>query len=664
MKYSVRAIGAILLLATAVLWAEGPDDHYVRVYSLIMEGDALNDAGQGRMALAKYTEAQTALSLFPGLYPGWNENVIRFRLNYLNAKMAPLLGKFPSTNAVPARVVTAPAVPTVKTTPPENKVITPEAPVTPAPVVSTAADRELQEELRRSQAENARLAAKLREALSAQPPAVDARELAKVQERNKSLQRENDLLKVSLGQEQARTAKLTPASPTISPLPKGTPAEEARTLSALRTENELLKKRTAELESKNAAATRQLTQQLEQSRATIVTLTAQSEKYRSENSALEKRMVDLETRLAKAPAPAADAGKTDSKKVKQLKEELDKQATAAKGAARESEMKIARLEKENVQLVKGKAALEAKLTASASEATALEIKRRKQLEEELAGVRAKLEKAEKQLDKRAKNLPADAQKELVALRALVAVLEAKPVPYTAEELAVLSQPGVTFAATTADPKPAAVVASRDPSVETKPVAPRKPLKRLPPNSAPLEAAARKAFSAHNYEEAENKYLEILRLDPKNVLTLGDLASIQTELKKLDAAETNLTTALSVDPQDDFCLYLMGRVKFLRGKTDDALVLLSQAAKANPDSIEAQNFLGIALSEKGLRSQAETAFRKVIQLQPDNANAHNNLAFVYATQKPPLLALARWHYQKALAGGHARNPEIEKLLETK
>ena len=35
--------------------------------------------------------------------------------------------------------------------------------------------------------------------------------------------------------------------------------------------------------------------------------------------------------------------------------------------------------------------------------------------------------------------------------------------------------------------------------------------------------------------------------------------------------------------------------------------------------------------------------------------------VYITQQPPLVELARWHYQKALAAGHPHNPELEKML---
>ena len=71
-----------------------------------------------------------------------------------------------------------------------------------------------------------------------------------------------------------------------------------------------------------------------------------------------------------------------------------------------------------------------------------------------------------------------------------------------------------------------------------------------------------------------------------------------------------------------------------------------------------------LSEKGQRGPAEAALRRAIQLQPDHAVAHNNLAVVYATQTPPSLALARWHYQKARAAGHPRNAPLEKMLEQK
>ena len=50
------------------------------------------------------------------------------------------------------------------------------------------------------------------------------------------------------------------------------------------------------------------------------------------------------------------------------------------------------------------------------------------------------------------------------------------------------------------------------------------------------------------------------------------------------------------------------------------------------------------------------------MEPRYGGAHNNLAVIYATQQPPLMGLARWHYQKALAAGMPHNLELEKKLE--
>ena len=38
--------------------------------------------------------------------------------------------------------------------------------------------------------------------------------------------------------------------------------------------------------------------------------------------------------------------------------------------------------------------------------------------------------------------------------------------------------------------------------------------------------------------------------------------------------------------------------------------------------------------------------------------------IYITQQPPLVELARWHYQKALAAGQPHNLELEKMLDAK
>jgi hypothetical protein len=79
-----------VLIFSPSLRAEGPDEQYVRIYQLVQEADRLNDSGQGRAAATKYIEAQEALTRFRGIYPGWNERVINYRLDYVATKLAPL----------------------------------------------------------------------------------------------------------------------------------------------------------------------------------------------------------------------------------------------------------------------------------------------------------------------------------------------------------------------------------------------------------------------------------------------------------------------------------------------------------------------------------------------------------------------------------------------
>jgi tetratricopeptide (TPR) repeat protein len=780
----MRGVLLALCLGVTGVWADGPEDQYVHVYSLIQEADAFNDAGQPRQAVARYAEAQAALAKFPTQFPGWNENLIRFRLNYVNSKLAPLVALLPAVT----NQVAQPGQPGAGTLPPggggeTNRLL-----------------RQIQEEVNRLQSDNASLAAKLKEALSVQPSTTDPREIARAEEKNKSLQKENELLKVSLNQEQAKAASriepemLAEANRALTDT-RGKLAAQEQALSALKTENEVLKKQAASSGGKKAADDGRLARQVAQARDNLAALQAQHDKVQAQRNDLESRVKDLEARLSKATAAAetaaaesrkltelqkemdkeaiaaraaarenqdrlervekeraqlardkaelearlvaapatnrpsapAEAGKikqletelarqgeaskaalkesqergdrfekelarltkekfdleerlaraaspapsgtaAEVRKVKKLQDELEKQSEEAKQAAAENRAKIAELSKEISQLTKAKVELESKLAAGAAQAAKVEVKRRQDLEDQVAGLRAKLEKTEKQLEKQrtaAKGGSGDMQKQVEALKARLEVLEAKPEPYTAEEMAVLRAPATHLLASASQGQPAtpptttAIATSAAPG--TKPARAKRTPTQLPPGAGAMDAAAQRSFLAGRFDEAEKKYIEILRQDEKNIYVLGNLASVQLEMNKLDEAEKHLATALQQDPEDDYCLYLKGRLLYKRGKMDESLETLSKAVAANPESAETQNQLGLVLAEKGLRAQAEAAFRKAIQLQPGYANAHNNLAFVYATQKPPSLALARWHYQKALAAGHPKNPELEKLL---
>ena len=137
-----------------------------------------------------------------------------------------------------------------------------------------------------------------------------------------------------------------------------------------------------------------------------------------------------------------------------------------------------------------------------------------------------------------------------------------------------------------------------------------------------------------------------------------------EMGRLDEAEKNLKSALETSPDDAHATMLMGLLKFRQEKWDEAIDSLGRAGKLAPNNAEIQDNLGVALSQKGLRGPAEQAFRKAMVLNPNHAGVQSHLALFYALETPPNIPLARFHYQRAIAAGEPRNPDIEKMFDKK
>ena len=532
MKRFVALVLVILCWGMAGALGQGLDDDYVQIFRLIQEADALT-ASAPSQALAKYLDAQSALDRLHKGSPDWNTRIVNYRLSYLAGRIAAL-----SASTVP---------PSAAQTTESNS---PQTAVAPKPGQAQAPSNwqdqlnGLNEQVRQLQSEKQLLEAKLKEALAMRPAAADPAELAKAEDRIKTLQKENELLKVSIDKE-----KQSPA-----------PSVDVKALEAA--------------QRSLADANRQLAEQS------------------ARVSALTLEKVALENRLKENAAGS--------------------NAAAGQGQSGQSE-------------------------------------RIKQLEDERAGLQKRLDEATRVISARKGKASAgqvqELENQLALARTRLEIFEARAVPYSAEELELMKRPQTKL-------------------VEADPKTGKKSIKELPPGSAALVAEAQRYFAAREYDKAEAAYQQVLQQDQKNVPTLANLAAIQVEAQEFDKAEGNVKRALAVDPEDGYCLYVLGILRFRQAKYDDALDALSHSAKIDPQNAEVQNYLGMVLSEKGMRIPAEAALRKAIQLQPGNAGAHYNLAVVYATQQPPATELARWHYDKAIAAGHPRNPDLEKKFEAR
>jgi len=90
------------------------------------------------------------------------------------------------------------------------------------------------------------------------------------------------------------------------------------------------------------------------------------------------------------------------------------------------------------------------------------------------------------------------------------------------------------------------------------------------------------------------------------------------------------------------------------------------ALAHAGIADAYTLLGIygPLTAREAMPKAQEAARKAIELEPDYAEAHYNLAVFYLERNPPAVELARRHYYKSVDLGGAPDPDLEKKVEAK
>jgi tetratricopeptide (TPR) repeat protein/HAMP domain-containing protein len=571
MKIHVLLGALLFLVAPGLAWGQSPDDRYVRVYSLIEAADKQSESGQSREALTKYLEAQVAIKELQQTYPDWKPRLVAFRLEYISSKLEPLAKRVAAGGAAAESAA-------------------PEPRVAPAPADRIA---HLEDEIKRLALQNAHLEARLREALTVQPAAIDPRELAKAESKIKELQKERDLLVVSL--EQAGRKPTAPAANQNADADaQRNAATQTAVVGVLRKQNEDLQRQITDLVAKLRRSGK-LTPASEETlrlRETVAALEASNRVLKEETTAMENRLVQFVRQHG--PGPAA--------RNVELQRELVEARQAARTAAAERDALIQKLNDVTKQLNQ-------RDTGAPTVAT-------RQLEQQLEGIRAKLQ-----------------------------IFEAKQVPFTAEELALFKQAPLK-------------VASAQTNAPTTP----KKSNEVPPGAGPLVAEALRAIDAGRLDEAEGKYQALVRQYENNTYLLANLAAVQMDQDKMTDAESTLRKALALDPQDAVSLYLFGGLKLRQDKVEEALDALSLSAKLDPDKANTQYFLGKALIQTGSRGPAETALRKAIQLRPNWGDAHYLLAVLYTTQEPNFKELAQYHYKKAIAGGAARNLELEQLME--
>jgi len=233
-------------------------------------------------------------------------------------------------------------------------------------------------------------------------------------------------------------------------------------------------------------------------------------------------------------------------------------------------------------------------------------------------------------------------------------LAAEPAASPAAEPAASPAPSASPEASPS-PAPAPETASAD--------APDAPDAAISSELMALVDSAREQFVNGNFAKAEELYQKFLESQPDNVIALANLGVAQFRQGKLTAAQLALEKAVKADPNDAFSLTTLGAVMIEQDRIEDALGYLERANTSSPDDPITLNYLGVASSQLGQFGKAEQSLRRAITVKPEYAEAHFNLAVIYATAKPPSIALAKRHYEKALELGSSPDKRLANMLQS-
>ena len=192
------------------------------------------------------------------------------------------------------------------------------------------------------------------------------------------------------------------------------------------------------------------------------------------------------------------------------------------------------------------------------------------------------------------------------------------------------------------------------------------LEKEPNNPAAYVQLGNLRMAQSQYAEAQKAYQQALDQDPNSTDALGGvlnvdlmqkqpdkaIATARTQLarypknagfhimlgqllmeqkKDLAAAEAEFKQASDLDKKNSEALVKLGVVQNARGATDQALQTYLDGSKINPKEITFYLLAGGIYESKQDWDHAKQQYQKVLEIQPENPLASNNLAYVMLEQ---------------------------------
>jgi len=144
----------------------------------------------------------------------------------------------------------------------------------------------------------------------------------------------------------------------------------------------------------------------------------------------------------------------------------------------------------------------------------------------------------------------------------------------------------------------------------------------------VSEALRAAIATHragDLAEAELRYREILRNEPKDFDATHLLGVVELQRGHLDESLRLLEAALAFNDRSADAHSNRGNVLGALGRHEDAVASFDRALSLKPDHVNALVNRGLALSRLGRHAEALTSCEQALRMAPDLAEALNNRA---------------------------------------
>jgi tetratricopeptide (TPR) repeat protein len=162
-----------------------------------------------------------------------------------------------------------------------------------------------------------------------------------------------------------------------------------------------------------------------------------------------------------------------------------------------------------------------------------------------------------------------------------------------------------------------------------------------------------SYEAAVFPQAEESFLEVLRLDPRFPGIHLELGKVYISEGRTGDAIKQLRTALNEKPSNEEADYYLGSLLVREGQYQQGIAYLEEAKRLNPDSYGVYLYLGRAKLHLGQAAEAVRLLQKSVELNPDDASAQYTLARALKSSGQQAAATRAFERVRNL-NGHALN----------